>query len=122
MGEDSNVRAQVRDAGASASSSTTVGVGDVNNHPDAPIEALEEADSSPPTPRFIQDERSWKRWKWVPYPIRRFSKSAARWARGPPNPRNWKIDPILPQVQHFPIVMLAKFLPQRKHRIGLAAF
>ena len=45
----------------------------------------------PRSQRFIQDERSWKRWKWVPYPIRRFTKAAARWARGPPNPRNWKI-------------------------------
>lgn len=120
MGEDpTEVRAQ---AATSASSSTTIAVGDVSNHPDAPIEILEEADSSPPTPRFIQDERSWKRWKWVPYPIRRFSKAAARWARGPSNPRRWKIDPLLPQVQRLPITLLNKVLPQRKHRIWLAMF
>ncbi|KAK3359831.1 hypothetical protein B0T25DRAFT_533931 [Lasiosphaeria hispida] len=125
MGEDSTeARTQVRDVerqdnpASASSSTTTVGVGDVGDHPDALIEELEE-DSSPPTPRFIQDESSWKRLKWVPYPIRRFSKAVFKWAKGPPAPRDFKIDPFFPQIQHFPILLLARLIPKRIHRIWL---
>jgi len=127
MGEDSSeVRTQVRDVEQHANnsahaSSTTVGIGDLPDHPDAPIEEPEE-DNSPPTPRFIQDESSWKRWKWVPYPVRCFIKATVNWAQGPVNPRNFKIEPLFPRVQEFPLVMLARVLPQRKHRILVLFF
>ncbi|KAL2016619.1 hypothetical protein VTK56DRAFT_3237 [Thermocarpiscus australiensis] len=91
------------------------------DHPDAPIreaarvEDLEE-DSSPPTPRFIQDEGSWKRFKWVPYPARRLTKAAVRWARGPPTPVRFRIEPLFPRVQHVPIILLDKYLPRKLHR------
>ncbi|KAK4113829.1 hypothetical protein N656DRAFT_777846 [Canariomyces notabilis] len=91
------------------------------DHPDAPIaevpqvEDLEE-DNSPPTPRFIQDEGSWKRFKWVPYPARRLIKAAAQWVRGPANPRRFTIEPLFPQVQHAPIALLDKYLPRKLHR------
>ena len=62
------------------------------------------------------------RLKWVPYPVRRFGEALVTWTRGPPNPRNFKIDPLLPSVQHFPIVMLSKVLPQRRHRMWLFLF
>jgi len=110
---------------ASITDSSTTGMVD---HPGAPIpdaargpgvEELEE-DNSPPTPRFIQDEGSWKRWKWVPYPVRRFSKVAVKWARGPPTgPRRFRIEPIFPRVQHAPIWLLDRFLPRKSHRIWL---
>ncbi|EGS17344.1 uncharacterized protein CTHT_0066660 [Thermochaetoides thermophila DSM 1495] len=92
------------------------------NHPDAPIRdasRLEdlEADSSPPTPRFIQDEGSWKRFKWVPYPVRRAIKYVARWARGPPNPVFIRIDPFFPRIQHLPIVLVDKYLPRKRQRV-----
>ncbi|KAK1760640.1 hypothetical protein QBC47DRAFT_367752 [Echria macrotheca] len=126
MGEDSTeVRAQVRDverqAGSANTSSTTVAAGELSDHPDAPIDELEE-DNSPPTPRFIQDEGAWKRWKWVPYSVRRPLQAAANWARGPATPRAFKIEPLLPQIQHVPIVLLTKVLPNRKHRILLLFF
>ena len=91
------------------------------DHPDAPIrgsplvEDLEQ-DSSPPTPRFIQDEGPWKRFKWVPYPVRRLLRATVRWARGPPNPVRFRIEPLFPAVQHAPIVLLDRFLPRRRHR------
>src|SRR4051794_5260936 len=59
-------------------------------------------DSSPPTPRFIQDEGSWRRWKWVPYPVRRFLTATKQWAKGPPSPQDYKIKLLLPAVQHAP--------------------
>ncbi|KAK3327712.1 hypothetical protein B0T19DRAFT_484769 [Cercophora scortea] len=104
---------------ASASATTIV------EHPDAPIDdvvhvaELEEPDSRPPTPRFIQDESSWKRWKWVPYPVRRFTIAVGRWTRGPPIPQDFKIKPLFPQIQHAPIALLDKYLPRRAHRIWL---
>ena len=77
--------------------------------------------SRPPTPRFIQDEGPWKRWKWVPYPVRRASVAAVRWARGPPAPRDHKIEPFLPMVQHAPLWLLDRFLPRCRHRVWLVA-
>lgn len=98
------------------------------DHPDAPIaqaaqvEDLEE-DNSPPTPRFIQDEGAWKRFRWVPYPARRLIKATAKWTRGPPTPRRFVINPLLPRVQHAPIVLLDTYLPRRSHRaIAVCAF
>ncbi|KAK0626321.1 hypothetical protein B0T14DRAFT_422718 [Immersiella caudata] len=129
MGEDSaEVRAQVRDVGrannSATTSTTTVALGDVTEHTDNPLGELEAGNR--PSQRSLIPEApgsaSSSRWKWVPYPVRRFGETVVNWARGPPNPRNFKIDPLLPPTQHFPIVMLAKVLPQRKHRILLFAF
>lgn len=41
---------------------------------DGNLSELEEDDSddAPPTPRFMQDEGSWRRFRWVPYSVRRF--------------------------------------------------
>ena len=97
-----------------------------NDHPDSPIrdaplvEDLEQ-ESRPPTPRFIQDEGSWKRFKWVPYPVRRVIKTTAKWTRGPSTPHRYHIEPLFPQVQHAPIVVLDKYLPRKLHR-GVAVF
>ncbi|KAL0943739.1 lccl domain containing protein [Colletotrichum truncatum] len=94
-------------------------------HPDAPLEdttrrELEvDDDSSPSTPRFMQEEGPWKRWKWVPYPVRRIVKATVKWSMGPPNPQDYKIKPILPQVQEFPLVLVEKYLPSAKHRVGV---
>ncbi|KAK4192942.1 hypothetical protein QBC35DRAFT_160061 [Podospora australis] len=99
------------------------------DHPDAPIRdaggggpqlssSVEdlETDSSPPTPRFIQDESSWKRFKWVPYPVRRWIKISVKWTKGPPVPRRFHINPLLPRAQQYPIVLLDKYLPKKLHR------
>ncbi|KAB5550948.1 hypothetical protein GE09DRAFT_155815 [Coniochaeta sp. 2T2.1] len=78
-----------------------------------------DSDSSPPTPRFLQDEGAWKRWKWIPYPVRRTAKTVARWARGPTVPRVYKITPLFPTVQHAPLRLVDRFIPERKHRLWL---
>ena len=108
----------------SASASTS-------EHPDAPIgetegengrlEELEAADPSPPTPRFLQDEGAWKRFKWVPYPARQYLRAAVKWSQGPPNARDHKITPLFPAVQHAPIRLLDKYLPRPLHR-GILLF
>ncbi|KAK4163603.1 hypothetical protein QBC43DRAFT_319395 [Cladorrhinum sp. PSN259] len=91
------------------------------DHPDAPIRdaprlADLEEDNSPPTPRFIQDEGSWKRFKWVPYPVRRWIKVSVKWTQGPPIPRRFRINPLLPRVQQYPAVILEKHVPKKLHR------
>ncbi|GJD01180.1 LCCL domain-containing protein [Colletotrichum higginsianum] len=95
-------------------------------HPDAPLAdtarrelEVDDDSSSQSTPRFMQDDGSWKRWRWVPYPVRRIVKATAKWSKGPPNPRNYKIKPILPQIQEFPLVLIDRYLPLFKHRVGL---
>ncbi|KAL2760686.1 hypothetical protein ACRALDRAFT_1059548 [Sodiomyces alcalophilus JCM 7366] len=70
-------------------------------------------------PRFMQDREeneaqdSWKRWNWVPYPVRRFSKAASRWARGPVHPKQWKIEPFFPRIQHSPLWLVDQLVPGR---------
>lgn len=96
------------------------------SHPDAPIEGprlheLQEEGHPTPLPRFLEDENLSKHWKWVPYPIRKLGRSAAIWAKGPPDPVVFRIKPIFPSVQHFPILLLDRYFPRRKQRILLFA-
>ncbi|KAH6658437.1 hypothetical protein BKA67DRAFT_513436 [Truncatella angustata] len=91
-------------------------------HPDAPIDQvghLEVEEDGTVTPRFMQDEGAWKRWKWVPYPVRRFGIAVAKWSSGPKEPTDYKIKPLFPVVQEAPLVLLDKYLPNRRHRIWL---
>ncbi|KAI1370398.1 hypothetical protein F4677DRAFT_363723 [Hypoxylon crocopeplum] len=92
-------------------------------HPDDPLTTTEHLDfnedDDPPTPRFMQEEGSWKRWKWVPYPVRKYGRITAKWMKGPQNPKVWKIQPLFPIVQHAPLHLLDKFLPNRVHQILL---
>nr|RBQ93358.1 hypothetical protein FVER53263_07887 [Fusarium verticillioides] len=91
-------------------------------HPDAPLDTgttLEVDDSGPSTPRFIQDETTWKRWNWVPYPVRRASKWVAKWSHGPVNPQPFRIKPFFPAIQEYPLVLVDRFIPNLKHRFWL---
>ena len=89
-------------------------------HPDAPLDddgTLEvEDESDPPTPRFMQDENAWKRWRWVPYPVRLLGRAVAKWSLGPPNAQPYRIKPLLPAVQEYPLWLVDRFIPKRKHR------
>lgn len=97
-------------------------------HPDDPINSLETGlmhfddlsdDSSPPTPRFLQDERSYRYLKWIPVPVRRASKRLAIWAKGPSPPHIHTIRPIFPWIQELPIRLLDQYIPKRRHRVTL---
>ncbi|KAL6849817.1 hypothetical protein ACO1O0_009362 [Amphichorda felina] len=85
----------------------------------SPLEVRD--DSSSPgsgtsTPRFLQDRRRWRR---VPYSVRRVSKAVARWSRGPTNPERYRIRPLLPRIQQYPLYLVERFLPKRKWRFWL---
>ncbi|TAQ83980.1 hypothetical protein B7494_g7703 [Chlorociboria aeruginascens] len=99
-----------------------------DDHPDNPINistenllALDELsdDSTPPTPRFLQDQGTYRYFKWIPMPIRRVSKAAVKWAKGPEPPQIHTIKPIFPTIQEYPIRLLDQHVPKRKHRILL---
>jgi hypothetical protein len=108
----------------------------VEEHPDDPIDESTQTsfmpretnllpmdelsdDTSPPTPRFIQDQGSYRYWKWVPVPARRVAKFLARWAKGPDPPRIHRIEPLLSSIQEAPIRLLNLYLPKRRHKIAL---
>ncbi|KAI6782892.1 LCCL domain-containing protein [Emericellopsis cladophorae] len=81
----------------------------------SPLE-VSDAASGISTPRFVQDESSWKRWKWVPYPVRRTCKVIAKWSKGPPDPQPYRIRPLFPRLQEFPLVLVQRFLPTKVRR------
>ncbi|KAG9231783.1 hypothetical protein BJ875DRAFT_468510 [Amylocarpus encephaloides] len=99
------------------------------DHPDDPIDDSTQTpllpmddlsdDSSPPTPRFMQDQTSYKYWRWVPVPIRRVSKATVKWAKGPNPPQIHTITPLLASVQELPIRLLDRYVSKRRHRIVL---
>lgn len=74
------------------------------------------------TPRFIRDERDSKRWKWVPYSVRRTARAVAKWSYGPPNPQPYRITPFFPVIQQYPLYLVDRFLPKRKQRGWLLFF
>lgn len=101
-----------------------------NSHPDDPIaeqgrlHSMEEdgtaaAAADMPSLRFLQDEGAWRRFKWVPYWMRRLGIAAGRWSAGPPNPRDFRIEPLFPAVQHAPLWLLDRVLPRPLHQAWL---
>ncbi|CZT05923.1 related to LCCL domain protein [Rhynchosporium agropyri] len=76
-------------------------------------------DSSPPTPRFMQDQASYRYMKWVPTSVRRLSKSTIKWAKGPDPPHIHTVETTLPIIQEFPTRLLHYYIPKRRHRIVL---
>ncbi|KAI9750830.1 MAG: hypothetical protein M4579_006292 [Chaenotheca gracillima] len=76
-------------------------------------------DGPHPPPRFLQDQSSSTRWRWVPVPIRRVSRAVATWAQGPQPPQPQKISAFFPRVQTAPVRYLDRFLPKKRHKIAL---
>ena len=123
-GEAADAQNTVRELGSSQAGASSSRLS-VSSAERGTISQLVEEDSSSSTPRFIQDEETPKRWKWIPYPIRRFATVTKNWAKGPPNPQDYKIKPLLPVVQQAPIRLLDRYLPEprfRKWRIALFYF
>lgn len=76
-------------------------------------------DDSPPTPRFIQDEGSYKRWKWVPVRLRRLGSAISKWSKGPKPAQIQRIEPWFPNIQEAPLRLLDTYVPKKKDRILL---
>jgi hypothetical protein len=123
MGESSSkTQTNGGDIEAAQGSTSTSATASANNLPEPQLEEVavqDGADREPPTPRFLEEEGAGKRWKWIPYPIRRTARTVGRWARGPPTPITYKIKPIFPTVQQAPIWLIDRYLPNKKHKIWL---
>ncbi|KAL5604199.1 hypothetical protein BROUX41_002180 [Berkeleyomyces rouxiae] len=59
-----------------------------------------------------------KKPSWVPYSAYRLWAACRRWAHGPAVPRDYRIDPFLPRVQEFPLVLVDRLLPRRQQRLS----
>ena len=57
--------------------------------------------------------------KHLPAWLVALASGIARWTKGPQPPRPYKIEPIFPSVQKFPLKYLDRFFPKRKHKIYL---
>lgn len=54
----------------------------------------------------------------VPAPIKRASGAVVGWVKGPRPPRIYKIEPIFPAVQTFPLQLVDRYLPKSRHRVA----
>ncbi|KAJ1329773.1 LCCL domain-containing protein [Microdochium nivale] len=121
MSKATNTRDEVRPlpSGTANSSSSPL------NRPDVAslrTTEVDETDDSERLPQYAQaqgGQQYSRRWRWVPQPVRTAGTKAATWLRGPPEPKDWKITPLLPAVQHAPIKLLDRFVPRHKHRVWL---
>lgn len=105
-------------AAATKPTDTTTASSSEIGRPEEPDSVLRETEETGlPTPRFIQDQQHHSsRWNWVPYPLRKTGYALASWARGPQPPRRYRIKPLLPKIQEFPLRLTDKFLAKRKIR------
>lgn len=86
---------------------------------------IQSASESPgralPIPVWLRESASSFKYKWVPLPIRKASRTVVDWVKGPLPPRILKIEPIFPKIQQAPIRLLDKYAPNRKQRLILLA-
>lgn len=99
---------------------------DSGPQPDAPLDsdsALQlPDDTDSPTPRSMQSDQDDKKWQWLPYPAQRTAKSVVAWARGPPEAQPYRIKPLFPVVQEYPLRLAKRILPKRRYRRWLLFF
>ena len=74
-----------------------------------------------PIPVWMRESSKSFHWRWVPLPIRTFTRSATSWSKGPDPPQIQKVTPFLPFIQETPLKLLDRFLPKRKHKAALFA-
>lgn len=100
-----------------------------SDHPDAPLDAddggntlqVQDGDSSDGTSRDQRNSKS-RTTKWIPYPLRRFGLTVAKWSHGPPNARPYRIRPFFPAVQEFPLRLVERVLPRTKQKFWVIFF
>lgn len=83
-------------------------------------------DSGSSTPRFLQQQtephRLSKPWTYLPYPLYRVCNAVSGWARGPTPPGRYRIKPLFPKVQEFPLRLTERYLANRKVRYTVVFF
>lgn len=74
-----------------------------------------------PAPVWMRESSKSFRWRWVPLPLRKAGRAIANWSRGPQPPVELKIEPFFPTIQEWPLRVMDRFVPKRRHRILLLA-
>jgi hypothetical protein len=72
-----------------------------------------------PIPVWMRESSKSFRWRWVPLPFRKAARATAKWVKGPQPPIELSLRPIFPTVQEWPIRMMDKYVPKRRHRMAL---
>lgn len=72
-----------------------------------------------PLPVWMRESSKSFHWKWVPLPIRNFTRFVIAWTKGPDPPQTQQITPFFPTIQEAPLRLVDRFLPKKKHKTGL---
>jgi hypothetical protein len=72
-----------------------------------------------PIPVWMRESSKSFKWRWVPLPFRKAARATATWVKGPQPPVELSFKPFFPTVQGWPIRMMDKYVPKRRHRIVL---
>lgn len=72
-----------------------------------------------PIPVWMRESSKTFRWRWVPLPFRKAARATAAWVKGPQPPMELGFKPFFPTVQEWPLRMMDKYVPKRRHRILL---
>ena len=70
-------------------------------------------------PSYHNNQQMLQAKKYLPAWLVALSSGIARWTKGPQPPRPYKIEPFFPSIQKFPLRLLDRFFPKRKHKICL---
>jgi len=77
------------------------------------------SESSLPVPVWLRESARTFKYKWVPLPVRKATRTVVNWVKGPVPPRVLKIEPVFPKIQQAPIRLLDRYVPKKKHRFLL---
>lgn len=75
-----------------------------------------------PIPVWLRESSKSFHWRWVPVRIRQAARATADWTKGPNPPQIQKINPWLPQIQHFLPALIDTYLPKKRHKAALLSF
>ncbi|KAK5317889.1 hypothetical protein LTR93_008530 [Exophiala xenobiotica] len=81
--------------------------------------ASESSAAALPLPIWLRESAATFKYKWVPLPVRKASRTVVTWVKGPVPPRILKIEPIFPKIQQAPLRLLDRYAPTRKQRLIL---
>lgn len=84
--------------------------------------SYEQAQVSLQLPVWLRESSSSFHWRWVPLPVRKVARSAAKWVQGPDPPKDLRLKPFFPKIQETPVKLLDKFFPKRGYKLGLLLF
>lgn len=93
------------------------GIDGAEDEEDAAVDIF--PDDSELLPTYYNNQQMFQVKNYLPAWLVVLGSSVARWIKGPQPPRPYKIQPFFPSIQKFPLRILDRFFPKRKHKICL---